>query len=198
MAEQTAALTVGQRDAPEPRPLHAGNAVMTRQPLVEERVVRGQQLRQRPILAELAVDEELGLALEGLAQVLVEIGEEIGIGRRVADVPEQRATGRRSCRRAPSARGSAIMRRTCASSTFGVLQSSARRGVEQLVVRDAAPEEERQPRGELEIGQPVRGTSGDARGIALGAEEEVGIDQNPLERELDAGIEALPSLRPLR
>ncbi len=70
-----------------------------------------------------------------------------------------------------------------------VLQPSARRLVQQFVVGDAAPEEERQPRRQLEIGEPIRRARLHARRIALGAEQEVGIDQDALERELDARLE---------
>ena len=56
-----------------------------------------------------------------------------------------------------SARGSASMRRTCRSSDRRVLQRAAPRRIEQLIVRNAAPQEERQPRRQLEIAQAERG-----------------------------------------
>ena len=49
------------------------------------------------------------------------------------------------------------MRRTCAANTRGVAQAPLLRQAQQLVVRDAAPEEERQPRGQLEVAEAVDG-----------------------------------------
>ena len=47
---------------------------MPRQPLVDERVVRVHQVEHAAILAHDAVEEQLRLALEGLPQVVVEVG----------------------------------------------------------------------------------------------------------------------------
>jgi hypothetical protein len=73
------------------------------------------------------------------------------------------------------------MRRSCRSSTAGELQ--------QLVVRDRAPQEERQPRGELDVAQPVGLAGGHRRGIALDAPDELRTGQDALQRELDAALE---------
>ena len=61
---------------------------------------------------------------------------------------------------------------------------------EQLVVGDAAPEEERQPRGELDVAQPVDLAGRDVVGGALEAEHELGGRENSAQRHLDAGLEA--------
>ena len=58
------------------------------------------------------------------------------------------------------ARGSASMRRTCASSTFGVAQLAPNRQVEQLVVGNAAPQEERQARRQLDVGDAIGASPG--------------------------------------
>ena len=62
--------------------------------------------------------------------------------------------------------------------------------VEQLVVRNAAPQEERQPRRELDVAQPMDGAGRDVRRILLDAEQEVRDRQHALERALDAAVEA--------
>ena len=89
LAEQTAAAVVGQRHAAEVVAVDIRDAVVPRQPLVEERVVGGEQVDDAAVVADLAVDEELGLALHGVAQIVVEIGKGLGIGRSRADVPQQ-------------------------------------------------------------------------------------------------------------
>ena len=66
-----------QRHAAELRTVDVGNAVVLRQPLVDERVVGGQQVEDAAILLDDAGEEQLDLALERAAQVVVEVGEEV-------------------------------------------------------------------------------------------------------------------------
>jgi hypothetical protein len=56
--------------------------------LVEERVVGAQQVEHVAIVANQAVEQQLGLAAERLAQVVVEVGELVRIGRDTADVAQ--------------------------------------------------------------------------------------------------------------
>ena len=60
---------------------------------------------------------------------------------------------------------------------------------EEFLVGDAAPEEERQARGEVQVGQMIRrALRRDGRG-PLDAEEEFGRDEDAAQAHLDAGIE---------
>src|SRR5262249_18408377 len=61
---------------------------------------------------------------------------------------------------------------------------------EQLVVGNRAPQEERQARGDFDVGETIRRAVGHVRGIALNAEDEFGARENAAKREIDAGIEA--------
>ena len=61
--------------------------------------------------------------------------------------------------------------------------------VNQLVIRDAAPQEERQPRGEIEIGDAVRLTGRDARRFLLGTHEEIGTREQTTQRQLNPFVE---------
>ena len=146
---------VGQRHAAEMAAVHVRDAVVPRQPLVDERVVRRQQIEDAAVLAHDAVEEQLGLAPERLPQVVVEVGELVRVRAACSAGCAGTATGRRSCRPAPATVGSASMRRTCCSSTPGVLELALRRDVEQLVVGNAAPEKERQARRQLEVADAV-------------------------------------------
>ena len=94
-------------------------------------------------------EEELGLAPERVAQVVVEVGELVGVGRdvlQVADVqplPREvlhQRVGVRVGQHAPHLR---LEHRRLA-------QASRRGQIEQRVVGHAAPEEERQPRRQLD------------------------------------------------
>ena len=86
--------------------------------------------------------------------------------------------------------GSASIRRTCALSVPGSLSLFCSASVEQLVVGDAAPEEEREARRELDVADRVRRSARGAFGLGFDPERERGARQNAAQRELDAGFEA--------
>ena len=136
--EQSSAMAVGrQDDAAEAIALHVGDAVVARQPLVEERVVSAQQIERAAILADDAVDEHLGLDSKRFAQRVVEVGEvlldrngrrqiaqEQPLPRELLD--ERRRSGRRQSSAGPGARGQpGSRRRRCSarrsSSSSGML-----------------------------------------------------------------------------
>src|SRR5207247_6395486 len=71
----------------------------------------------------------------------------------------------------------------------GILELAGRREVEQLVVRNAAPEEEGQPRSQLEVAQPVWGPGFHVDGLALEPDQELWRRQQRLERALDPAVE---------
>ena len=87
------------------------------------------------------------------------------------------------------------MRRTCRSSTAGSFSLPCAASVEQLVVRDAAPQEERQARREVQSLTRYDAPAATPVGIPLDAEQELRIDEQTFERHLDAGVEC-PSFRP--
>ena len=90
-----------------------------------------------------------------------------------------------------SERGSASIRAHLPLEHRRVLQLSGGRGIQQLVVGNAAPEKERQPRGELEIADRDRACRAPAfAGSVLDAEQELRAHQHPLERPLNAAIES--------
>ena len=169
-----------------------GNAVVARQPLVDERVVGAQQIEHAAILAQRAGDEQLGLLLERLEQAVVEVRIDVRMHDDLVDaaqvqplrgevVDERRRSraGRRACA-APAARappawsagrarpGRAAARRGCCSTGRTTAATPARD-------RSAGTR------------RPSRRAAGR---IAMDAQQEVGIDEHALERELDAGVEA--------
>ena len=163
---------------------------MPRQPLVEERVIRRQQLRDPAVVLKLAADEQFGFLAERLAQVLVELREQIRIRDGIAQVAELQPLAGEVLDeglRARIAQHAAHLRLEHAA----VAQRSLGGAVEQLVVRDAAPQEERQAGGELDVVDAVRRAGRGARRIQLDAEQEVGAHQHPLQRGLDARLETV-------
>ena len=96
LAEQAPAIRIGQRHAAELIAAHVRNAVVQREPLVDERVVRGQQIEDAAVFAEDAVDEQLDLLAEGVAQAVVELGKQRRIRARSRRARARSATGTRS------------------------------------------------------------------------------------------------------
>ena len=108
-----------------------------------------------------------------------------------------RARGRRASRGAATDMRSSTPatptagRRACARSAraeLGLAQLTACSDRAQLVVGDRVPQEERQPRSELEIRDAI-GAGRDADGRFLRAIEEVRACEDAGERELDASLE---------
>ena len=83
LREHAAARRAGQVHAAELRPGHAGNAVVLRQPLVEERVLAVEEIEDAAVFADDVLEEELRLAAHREAQVVVEVGE--AVASRVSD-----------------------------------------------------------------------------------------------------------------
>src|SRR4029434_6723243 len=68
---------------------------------------------------------------------------------------------------------------------------ACRRRREQLIVGDAAPQEERQAGRQLEIADSVDAAGGNGPGFAFHAEQELRIDEHGAQRPLDAIVEIL-------
>ena len=64
--------------------------------------------------------------------------------------------------------------------------------IQQLVVRDAAPEEEREARGQLQVGYGVGRTGLDRGRLVLEPEQEARADQDAAHGQLDTCLEAAP------
>ncbi len=189
MAEQAAARSVCQLDAAELRPPDARDAVVPRQSLVEKRVVGRQQLDHAAILANLVLDEQLGFLPQRVAEVLVELGKRLRVGRDAAHVAQVEPLAGKI---ADERRGTRIGEHPfdLPPQHHGIRQPALFRERQQLVVGNRAPEKQRETRGELNIADAVerRGTS--ARRIAFDEEQEVGVDQQRAHGELDAAVEA--------
>ena len=165
LAEQTAAGIAWNRDAPEVGAVDVGDAVVPGQTLVHERVVRIQKVQDGAVLAQDAFEQHLRFALKSLAQVVVEIRKLVRIGIRTFQIPEveplTREVGDQRARprirehpaRLPLENG-------------GIVQLALGRQRQQFIVGNAGPEEEGQARGELRVGDSIRGAGRDARPAA--------------------------------
>ena len=117
---------------------------MTREPFVDERVVGAQQIRDAAIFAQGARDEELGLLPEAVQQVVVEVRIEIRMHDHLLDAPQVQPLGGEVVdERADGAR----IGQHAADLLFEhrrLRQLAALGRIEQRLVGNAAPEEERQ------------------------------------------------------
>ena len=93
LAEQSPPLFLTKRDAPEPAAVHAGNAVMPREPFVDERVVGADEIQHAAIFTERARQKQPRLLFEGLQQAVVEVRIRIGIDDDLADAAEVQPLG---------------------------------------------------------------------------------------------------------
>ena len=140
---------------------------MPRELFVEKRLVRRQQIDDAAILFQLSVEEQLHLLDERDPQVVVEPGKLlVEIRREQPDISrlqpllEEVLHQRGACTLvAQHAADLSIEHRR-------LVQLSTDRRVEQFVIGNAAPQEKRQARRQLDIGQGVGGAGGGAGRIA--------------------------------
>ena len=114
---------------------------MFREALVQERVVRPKQVEHAAILTNHAVDKELRLLPERLTQVVVEIREETHVRRDRVEVAQMQPLRREV--------GHQVLRPWIGQHPLHLplehrrlVEIAARGNVQQLVVGNAAPEEE--------------------------------------------------------
>ena len=158
---------------------------MTREPLVDEREVGVEQVDDAAVLLHDRAEEQLRLALERLAQIAVPVGR---IRPGILQVAEQQPLAGEVVDERLRPR----IRQHAAHLLFErrrILQRAASRLGQQLLVRDAAPEEERQPRRQLVVTEAERRARRDARRLAFETEEELRIDEHARDRPLDSALE---------
>jgi len=187
LAEETAAVAAGREgDAAEAAAVDAGDIVVAGEAFVEEGVIGLEEGAEGAVFAEDAVEEEFGFLAEGLAEVVVEVAEEVAAGEDGVDVAEAEPLSGEV--------GGEVFRtgvgEEAAGLAFefgGLAELALGGGEEEFVVRDAAPEEEREAGGEFEVGDAVDTA---LRGIGFDAEEEFGIGEDGGDGGGDAGVEA--------
>ena len=189
LAEETASILVLQRDPAEVAAVDVRDAVMFREPFVQERVVGCHEVEHAAVLVQDALEEELRLAAEIEAEVLAEIGEQIFVGGRAFDRPQLKPlTGEVGRQRFGPRVGQHPLDLLFEHSRLS--ERALRRRVQELVVGDAAPEEERHARRQIDIADPVCRVRRTTRGLALHAEEKFGTDEEPAKRQLNPAVES--------
>ncbi len=162
---------------------------MAREALVEEREVGAEQIERAAVLVEVRLEEEIGFLLKGLAEIVFEVGKGIGVRRVRAQVPDVEPLAGEV---ADEGAGARIREHPTdlPLDAGGRLQLSLFRGLQQRIVRDAAPQEEGEARGQLDVADSVRRRGRNPLRILFDPEDELRAHENAPERELDSRIEA--------
>src|SRR2546427_1490385 len=89
LPKQSSARRGLDRNAPEVGSVNVWNAVVLREPLVDERVIRFQYVENISILADDALEEHFGLPLKCLPQIVVKVGESEQVGIPVLQLAQE-------------------------------------------------------------------------------------------------------------
>ena len=144
----------------------SADTIVQRQPFIEERVVRRQKIKSAAVFAHDAFDEQFHLTPEGNPQVLRQM---LGKMKPSGSMPSMPRTFSHWNAKLLTSEdldfGSASIRRTCFSSTAGSLSFPLRRHIQEFIVGNPAPQEERQTRCKFQIADrdslnPARGVRG--------------------------------------
>ena len=192
MPQHAAPAVVRIAHAPELRSRDPRNPVVPGEALVQERVVRREEFEQASVLTHQVLEQQLRLADHVLAQLSREVRIQVRfrlVVLRVLQPQPLRGESRRERLRA-------WVREHARNLRFqdGGLREAALGGeVEQFVVRDRGPEEEREPRREVEVRDGIALTGGRFGGRLFEAEDERRAGEDRLQRGPDPHLE--PVLR---
>ena len=193
LAEQPAARSSSgaERDAAEPAAVDVRDAVVPREALVDERVVGRHAGRARSVVARRCSRRTApSRARTACRKLLSKSGKAVRVRLDSSRGCAGAAIGPRSSPTSAAARGSREHApHLLASSTPGSCSRFRPPRARAARRRDAAPQEEREPRGELEVADAIRGARRRVRGILLRAKHERRAREQTAQRELDARVE---------
>ena len=130
------------------------NAVVLGQPFVHECVIRVEQVHDTSIPADDAFEEHLGFVLESLAQIIVEV---LCRSFHLREFPQAEPLPREVGNQSLGLRIREHAPRLLIE-YLGIAELTLRGDIQEFVVGNAAPQEKRQPRSQLDIAQPVNPT----------------------------------------
>ena len=191
MSEQASPLIrVRKCDSAWAAAVDARDVVEPCQTLVYESVVCAQQLRNGPILAQIVGDEHLRLLSVRVEEAVVEVRILKRIGELLGEEAKVEPLGRKTFDECVD--GARIRQHPpnllLIHGGFG--QTPVFGQLEQGLVGDAAPQEERQPRGDRYVVEVIDVARLDPGGRTIDAEQKLRVDYESFQRELDPGVEA--------
>ncbi len=88
LPQQAAPLLARNGHATKVAAVYVRDSVVPRQAFVDERIIGVQKIERAAILAHDAVEEHLGLLSESLSQIVVEVGEGLGVPRQARQIAQ--------------------------------------------------------------------------------------------------------------
>ena len=179
LCEHAASRSPGQIDPPEFRARDIGNAVVTREPLVQERVPAVDEVEDAAVFADDVLDKELGLLPHRVPEVVLELRKAILVARHGLERAELQPL-------AAEVLGQCVRLRVAQHPSdlevehSRIAQRAGIRRPAELGVRHAGPDEVREPRRELVLADRLHERPGFDRAVALEAEEEIGRNEQRL------------------
>jgi hypothetical protein len=155
LSQEATAGLVGVCHAPEVVPRDATDPVVVGQPLVHDRVIGSDQVVDASVLPDQAVEEQLRLALHGVGELLVEVGELESVGVDLVQILKTEPLG-------SEPRAERLGARIHQHATHlllqhhGIRESAQARQTHELLVGRRGPEEEGEAGGQVQIADPVR------------------------------------------
>ena len=152
LPEEPASPAIAELHRPIVAAVHVRDAVVLREPIVREGVIGQQQIGDAAILSKLIGDEQLGFLRHRFAQVFVEFGIQLRIGDEAGNLAQLEPP----CREPLDERIRARIAQHAAHLLLehrGIFQLAARGRIQQLLVGNAAPQEERELRREVQLGR---------------------------------------------
>ena len=188
MAQDPDALVTRVGHALEVASRHALEPVVMSQALVDESVVRPEEIEQASVLADQTLEQEFGLPLHRVREVLVEVREEVGVGSDLVEILQPQPLRHEARTQRLGARVVQHAERLPLQFA-GIRQPSLHGRGPEFFVRRKPPEEEREPRSQVDVLQCVRLSARDAFGLALQPQHEEGAREDRLEGQPHADIE---------
>ena len=186
--QQAPSRRVADPHPPEMAPVDVGNAVVFGQAGIEERVVGPEQVEDTAVVAHLALEEQLGFPAQGVAQGVVDPGKDHGVRHhrlQVAHLEPLAEEVAHPARRAPVGQHPSRL----PGQHGGIAQRALLRQIQQLVVRHAPPQEERQARRQLDVRDGKDRPHLGAGRLRFGAQEKRGHAQERFQRQGNPGLE---------
>ena len=162
---------------------------MLGEPLVEERVVGLNEVQNHAVFPKERLEVEFRFTSKGFAEVVVEIGEEAKIWREGLQVPQVeplRGEVLDQTAGTPIGQHPAHL----ALQDLRPMQFTPLGDAQKLFIRNATPEEERQPRGQFEVANSVGRRRRHVGGIALDAKKEFRTDEDRAEGRSNSRLKA--------
>ncbi len=189
VTQQPSSRAIRIRHATEMHAVNTRDPVVLGKTLVDERVVRAQHVDNGAIVPKLVLEKQLRFLLHRITQVLVERNIGGRIRYQVPEAPQLQPLDRKVFDQRPRS-GIGEHAPNLLIENGRIAELAPGREVQELIVRDAAPQEKGQARRQLEIADAICRAGPHAGWIGFDAKQKLWTHQDALDRCLNTGVEA--------